>query len=155
MRKETLTPSSVDHLFSALIQLGRALRSIELHLRDIERNREDLFAEKNEITTRIKNVITNFVEDPLEKEIIFSFFYRLFESLDSGISVNKFLEDIYLKYKGSRAGVSGSDVTESIKKQKDRIKEIESTLMRIISEISFIKTMYDKDTEEVNIFFDF
>jgi len=140
---------------AALIQLGRALRSIEQHLRDIERNREDLFAEKNEITTRIKNVITNFVKDPLEKEIIFSFFYRLFESLDSGISVNKFLEDIYLKYKGSRAGVSGSEVTESMEKQKARIKEIESTLMRIIKEISFIKTMYDKDTEEMNIFFDF
>ncbi|TFG18947.1 MAG: ArsR family transcriptional regulator [Promethearchaeota archaeon] len=140
---------------AALIQLGKALRSIELHLRDIERNREDLFAEKNEITTRIKDVITNFAKDPLEKEIIFSFFYRLFESLDSGISVNKFLEDIYLKFKGSRAGVSASEITESMEKQKARIKEIESTLMRIINEISFIKTMYDKDSEEMNIFFDF
>ena len=140
---------------AALTQLGRALRSIEIHLRDNERMRENLFAEKNEITTRIKNVITNFVEEPLEREIIFSFFYRLFESLDSGISVNSFLEDIYLKYKGSRAGVSSSDITESIKKQKARIKEIEATLMRIISEISFIKTIYDKNTDEFNIFFDF
>ncbi len=140
---------------AALIQLGKALRSIELHLRAIERDREDLFAEKNEITTRIKDVITNFAKDPLEKEIIFSFFYRLFESLDSGISVNKFLEDIYLKFKGSRAGVSASEITESMEKQKARIKEIESTLMRIINEISFIKTMIDKDSEEMNIFFDF
>jgi predicted transcriptional regulator len=139
----------------ALIQLGRALRSIELHLRRIEKDREDLFAEKNEITTRIKNVITNFVDEPLEREIIFSFFYRLFESLDSGISVNKFLEDIYLKYKGSRAGVSGKEVTEAMERQKQRIKEIQETLMRIVNEISFIKTMYDKDTEEMNIFFDF
>ena len=61
----------------ALIQLGRALRSIELHLRRIEKDREDLFAEKNEITTRITNVITNFVDEPLEREIIFSFFYRI------------------------------------------------------------------------------
>lgn len=140
---------------SALIQLGRALRSIEVHLREIEQDRESLFAEKNEITTRIKNVIINFVDEPLDREIISSFFYHLFESLDSGISVNKFLEDIYLKYKGSRAGVSGSDTTKSIQQQKNRIKEIETALMRIISEISFIKTMYDKDTEELNIFFDF
>jgi len=139
---------------SALIQLGRALRTIELNLRSIERNRENLFAEKNEITTRIKDVITNFVEEPLEREITFSFFYRLFESLDSGISVNKFLEDIYLKYKGTRAGVSGSTITQSILQQKDRIKEMEATLLRIVNEISFIKTMYDKDTKELYIFFD-
>lgn len=140
---------------AALIQLGRALRSIELHLRNIERDRENLFAEKNEITTRIKNVIKNFVDDALEREILSTFFYRLFESLDSGISVNKFLEDIYLKYKGSRAGVSGSEETKSLELQKQRVKEIQTTLLRIIKEISFIKTMYDKETEETNIFFDF
>ena len=140
---------------SALIQLGRALRTIELELRNVEEDRDTLFAEKNEIATRIKNVITNFVDEPLEREIIFSFFYRLFESLDSGISVKKFLEDIYLKNKGTRAGVSESETTRSMKDQKSRIKEIETTLMRIINEISFIKTMFDKDSEELNIFFDF
>ncbi len=140
---------------SALKQLGRALRSIEIHLRDNERIRENLFAEKSEITTRIKDVISNFVDEPLEREIIFSFFFRLFESLDSGVSVKRFLEDIYLKNKGSRAGVSGSDITKSMEDQKARIKEIEETLLRIIDEISFIKTIYDKETEEFNIFFDF
>ncbi|MBN2155748.1 MAG: ArsR family transcriptional regulator [Candidatus Lokiarchaeota archaeon] len=140
---------------AALIQLGRALRTIELNLRSVEQDRENLFAEKKEITTRIKEVISNFVDEPLEREIIFSFFYRLFESLDSGISVNKFLEDIYLRYKGSRAGVSEKDITRSMINQRNRIKEIKATLMRIVNEISFIKTLYDKDSQEMNIFFDF
>ena len=40
---------------AALIQLGRALRTIELDLRNIEQSRENLFAEKNEIIRRSRS----------------------------------------------------------------------------------------------------
>lgn len=139
----------------SLKQLGRALRNIEMHLRSIEEERYRLLADKNLIITRIKSVLNNFVDDPMEREIVFSFFYRTLESFETGISIRRFLEDIFLKFKGSRAGVSVDQIPASIRKQQDRMEELEDMLTNLIKEFKFIRTYRDKKNNEQNIIFDF
>lgn len=138
----------------SLTQLGRALRDIELEIRELEDKRYKFLANKNEIITRIKHVINSLVSEPMEREIIFSFFYRTIESFNKGLSIQKFLEDIFLKFSGSRAGVRG-DTTQSIGKQRKRIEKLEILLNNIIIEFNFIKKIRDINTNEQIIVFDF
>lgn len=138
----------------SLTQLGRALRDIELDIRELEDTRYKFLANKNEIITRIKHVINSLVSEPMEREIIFSFFYRTIESFNKGLSIQKFLEDIFLKFSGSRAGVSGN-TTQSIGKQRKRIEKLEILLNNIINEFNFIKKIRDINTNEQIIVFDF
>jgi predicted transcriptional regulator len=135
----------------SLTQLGRALRDIELDIRELEDTRHKFLANKNEIITRIKHVINSLVSEPMEREIIFSFFYRTIESFNKGLSIQKFLEDIFLKFSGSRAGVRG-DTTQSIGKQRKRIEKLEILLNNIINEFNFIKKIRDINNEQIIVF---
>jgi len=137
---------------AALTQLGRAFRDIELNIRAVEENRHLLLGDKNEIITRIKAVINSLVSEPMEREIIFSFFYRTIESFDKGISIKKFLEDIFLKAPSSRAGVSGDTTPQSVEKQRKRIKRMEILLNNIINEFVFIKKIRDANNEQIIVF---
>ncbi|MCP4760438.1 MAG: hypothetical protein GY870_01570, partial [archaeon] len=146
---------------TSLIQLGRALRNVEIQIRDIENNRLEILGEKNEYIARIKDVLETLVKDPMEREIISSFFYKTVQSLKDGISIKEFLSDIYLKFPGSRAGIdytgkdSGKKIPEYIKKQEERIKMLEETLTNIIEGFDFIKIVYDESCGEKHIYFDF
>jgi predicted transcriptional regulator len=148
--------ADIEAINQSLRQLGRALREVEVKISGIEHERLNLMLEKNELITRLKTVLNSIIDDPMELELISSFFYNTIENLGQGINIKKFLEDIYLKFKGSRAGVDLEEhIPEYFAKQKDRIKVLEELLNHIIKGFKFIKTVRDPATNEDRIIFDF
>lgn len=148
--------ADVEAINISLKQLGRALKEVELKISEIEQQRLNLILEKNELITRLKTVLNSIVDDPMERELISSFFYNTIEHLGRGINIKKFLEDIYLKFKGTRAGVDFDErVPQYYAKQQERIKILEEILNRIIKGFKFIKTVRDPVTNEDEIIFDF
>lgn len=148
--------ADVEAINISLKQLGRALKEVEVKISDIEQQRLNLILEKNELITRLKTVLNSIVDDSMERELISSFFYNTIENLGRGINIKKFLEDIYLKFKGSRAGVDFDErVPQYFAKQQERIKILEDILNKIIKGFKFIKTIRDPVTNEDLIIFDF
>ena len=138
-----------------MLSLGKALRDVEKQIKDVEKERLYLMLEKYKLVTEIKNVLNTVLENPLERELIATFFYKTVESLEKGLNIKQFLEDIYLKLSGSRAGVKLSEnIPEYIIKQQDRIVLLEELLQNIIRGLKFIKTEIDTETSEEFIFFD-
>lgn len=147
--------ADVEQINQSLQQLGKALRMVEADIKKIEKKRLTLLLEKNELIGRIKTVLNTIIRDPMEQELISSFFYKTVESFEEGVNIKRFLEGIYLKFRGSRAGVDlKKGVPEYISKQEERIELLEETLNSIIEGFKFIKKVTDSETDEVNIIFD-
>jgi predicted transcriptional regulator len=139
----------------SLLQLGKAMKDLEAQIRTVENERLKLMTEKNEIVTRIKQVMNTFVSDKMELEILSSFFSEIVENMEHGVSIKKFIDDIFLQFKGTRAGVKENQITDSIQKQTERKEKLEEILESIIKQFKFIKTNRDDNTNEQNIVFEF
>ena len=138
----------------ALLQLGKALGDIEGKIRNVEQERNKFLSEKHDIINRIKSVLESLVSEPVERELIFSFLYHIFESMGKGVSIQRFLEDIFLKFKGSRSGIDFDKTTpQFMEKQMVRIKQMEVMLVRVIHDFSFVKIVKDRKTGEDLIIF--
>lgn len=147
--------ADVEQINQSLKQLGKALRSVESEIKKVERKRLELVLKKNELIGRIKTVLNIIIEEPMERELISSFFYKTVESFEDGVNIKRFLEEIYLKFRGSRAGVDlKKGVPEYISKQEERIELLEETLNSIIDGFKFIRKVKDKNTGEEHIVFD-
>jgi len=146
--------ADMEVINQSLKQLCRALQEVESQIEQTEKERILLIGKKNEIIARLKAILNTLVKNPIERELIASFFFKSIKKFEKGINIREFLESIYLKAREKRAGVNLKETTpEYIKKQQEKIKMLEEVLKDIIKGFKFIQTKKDKETNQEFIVF--
>lgn len=143
------TKARVDYgqLNFSLKYLGGELHKIEKEISRIEQQRSEMLLQKTVLLNRIQMIINAFVENDLEKEVIFSFFFDT-QSTVKGLSLNDIINELFLR-KRKRAGVSNDKYLKTDAKTIERGQDLLELLEMLINNFGFIRS------DDMRLFFDF
>lgn len=149
--EQALTPitpaiNRYSQIAQSLKFLGKNLHDIEIKIKDVEDMWQKGLIEKVGILNQIQMIINTLVENDLEKEVIFSFFFDIKSSIE-GVSLEDIINHLFLRKK-TRAGISKYKYEKPDAKMLQRGRELLDLLRLLIDNLGFIRT------EGKKLFFD-
>lgn len=141
--------SRIDYaqLNFALKSLGSQLQEVEEQIASVESQRKQILFQKTLLLNRIQMIINSLVENDLEKEIIFSFFFDTSSTIE-GLTLQDILDKLFLRRK-QRAGISKTKYLKTDQKTLERGKELLNLLQVLMKNFSFIRG------DQLKLFFNF
>ncbi len=146
-REKENTVTDYGQMSQSLELLGKELRRVENEIKFIESKQREMILKKAVLINRIQMLINALVENELEKEVIFSFFFDMESSLE-GLTLEDIVDRLFLKKK-KRAGVSKFQDYRPDERTLERGKKLLKLLKLLVQNLEFVRT------DGTSVFFDF